>query len=311
MVKKKEETKAVKEAGLGEEESVKKQERPTAVKEAGLGSKENLKLEISKPKTKEELKAERDKRAQEKRAEQKRFEAVKAKAYEFEKRNRSKIVVFRSRKGWWKMGGNSALIYVYRLAPRMDIKPKLRVDTDFFSKFHDGVVSIKDVDALERNLKTLNVHLEKRSPEMVIFSLGYKIEDSQMELIRKTEENRREQVNRIVAPKIAIPIVNVKLHDVVRLTYIKMKKSPVTDRDYITMEVAKLAKIALGDFVMMCNGVIPEKEALQRIIRSLETILVRIDVIMAMNIWESSTCLEIATDIQEIRKILRKEFERF
>ena len=77
---------------------------------------------------------------------------AKEEVFKFEQRNHSKIAIFKSTGTWWKMGGRSALFYHYVISKRLKIKTNLRPDTDVFSNFPHGIVSVKSDDWLREKI---------------------------------------------------------------------------------------------------------------------------------------------------------------
>ena len=90
---------------------------------------------------------------------QKEYYNGKIIALSLEEKNNSKLILFPSLAGaddeWYKMGGVSALIYKYRIGPRMGRKVKILRDNGKRERFTHGVVSIHWLQVFAENMKGL------------------------------------------------------------------------------------------------------------------------------------------------------------
>ena len=63
-----------------------------------------------------------------------------------------------NKKKFYNMGGNSAVIYVHEIAPRLKRKAHLRIDMDNGeTKYNTGICSILDIESLEKGLKEIGI----------------------------------------------------------------------------------------------------------------------------------------------------------
>ena len=137
---------------------------------------------------------------------------IKKIAKEMEIGNKDKIIIFPSyskkKDGatWYKMGNFSALYYVYRMADRMGKKPKPQKDRDHFSKMR-VIVSIFDVDGFVKQAMELNEfdRHEKTLDDIHILYLKKGLSDTELALLKRTEELRKEAMHNILRPKKALP----------------------------------------------------------------------------------------------------------
>ena len=101
----------------------------------------------------------------EKKAAYREYYRIKKEIVEFEKKNLKFLTLFRSsdfgvnKKQFYIMGGNSALIYVHDIAPRIGRKrAALRTDTDNGEhKFRTGIAVVADIEKLEERLATIGI----------------------------------------------------------------------------------------------------------------------------------------------------------
>lgn len=136
----------------------------------------------------------RDKKAQEGREEKRRYERLKEAVKEDEQRNINKIILFRSGGDWWKLGGNSALFYFYILAPKLKIEPRLVMDSDFHSRFKDGIISISDVKLFKKRMADLGVKIEREDDERIDFLLDSKVSEEMIKKLKKAEEEKKKAI---------------------------------------------------------------------------------------------------------------------
>ena len=137
---------------------------------------------------------------------------IKKFAKEMEVGNRDKIIIFPSYSRnkdeltWYKMGNFSALYYLYRMADRMGKTPKPQKDNDHFSKM-DVIVSISDVDKFIKTAMRLNEfgRHEETLDKVHILYLKKALTDTELALLKRTEELRKEAMHNILRPKKALP----------------------------------------------------------------------------------------------------------
>lgn len=179
--------------------------------------KDEVKKEVEKPekekkeekedkKRKEELgkskildaaarKLERDEKAAKKREEKRRYERLKAAIFEQEKINDKKIILFRSGENWWKMGGSSALFYATLVAPRLKEEVKARLDTDFHSKFMEGVISVPDIEEMKKKMGSLGLKIVFSDDEKIEFELEGKVDKATIKKLKAVEELKIKSLN--------------------------------------------------------------------------------------------------------------------
>lgn len=179
--------------------------------------KDEVKKEVEKPekekkeekedkKRKEELgkskildaaarKLERDEKAAKKREEKRRYERLKAAIFEQEKINDKKIILFRSGENWWKMGGSSALFYATLVAPRLKEEVKARLDTDFHSKFVEGVISVPDIEEMKKKMGSLGLKIVFSDDEKIEFELEGKVDKATIKKLKAVEELKIKSLN--------------------------------------------------------------------------------------------------------------------
>lgn len=140
-------------------------------------------------------KLERDEKAAKKREEKRRYERLKAAIFEQEKINDKKIILFRSGENWWKMGGSSALFYATLVAPRLKEEVKARLDTDFHSKFVEGVISVPDIEGMKKKMGSLGLKIVFSDDEKIEFELEGKVNKATIKKLKAVEELKIKSLN--------------------------------------------------------------------------------------------------------------------
>ena len=83
------------------------------------------------------------------------------------------------------MVGHSAIIYHYEVSRWIGATSRLREDTDYDYKSEEGIVSIRDVYALDQKLAAININLLDSSNDYRIYNLGKKFTRADIERMKK------------------------------------------------------------------------------------------------------------------------------
>lgn len=139
---------------------------------------------------------------------------VKKLARDMENGNRSRIIAFPSYSKkkeeleWYKLGNFSALYYVYRMADRMGRTAHINKDNDRFAKMN-SIASIRNVDSfIERAMRLSEFdRYEKTLDGIYILYLKKPLDDDEVGILRRTEEERKNTMHNVLRPKNADPAV--------------------------------------------------------------------------------------------------------
>ena len=101
----------------------------------------------------------RKKKSLEGRKKKQLYHKVKKETLGHEEDNFSKLYVVKTQDGWYKMFDNSAFVYAYELAPRLEKQATVYTDTDYNYPAKYGVVSIKNFEELKKNMAKLSIIL--------------------------------------------------------------------------------------------------------------------------------------------------------
>ena len=121
-------------------------------------------------------------------AEREKYLKLKKFALEHEKENFSKLFIIHEKGEWWKMVGNSAIIFHYELAKRTGMRSKLLDDSDYDLKTEDGVVNIRNIYELDSKLESISIRPIEIKPEYRVYNIGKKYTVAEIENLRKAKE---------------------------------------------------------------------------------------------------------------------------
>ena len=239
----------------------------------------------------------------------KRYEKDKYRVYAMEQENRRHLILFRSTNGWWKMGGVSALYYANYIAKRIGRKANVLPDGDFFSKFWTGVVSIKDLDALEEKLKTLKIFRSGRlsSENIKVFDLGFTLEEEMVDSMVHMRENQERQMNTMVMPKNVMPGLYMALLEGLKITVHCNNHMPVQMREQLGIQMAERARTTVVNYLLMAREVANKEEILKKILLSVEMLMGDAKIMGELDVWTMPRCIAAAKEWMTAARLIRKE----
>lgn len=265
---------------------------------------------IKTTKSKEKKKLENDKKAAVGRTIATKKEKAKEFAYDFEQTNNRSLVVFYSGEGWWKMGGNSALFYAHLVAPRLSIKASLKPDRDFYFKFIDGIVSIKDFSGLKRNLKTMKILPKEETELWTIFDLGFKVSKAELDNIHNIREDRINQVNQIVQAKKLYPSIAALGRKIAKALYTKANHATPVDREIIMNRLTQIAFENVVQIYLISTETLPPVETLQTVVKRNEKLKAYLMLMMEITAFEPEDILALEADLVDMNTQIKTELKK-
>lgn len=248
------------------------------------------------------------------KADQRAYEKRKKWAREFEENNRSAIMIFRSigeDNKWYKMGGNSALIYYHSLAKRLKISPRIITDTDFHNKFKDGVISIRSLENFEKKLLSLKIRRNTRykGDDVVVFPLGYEVGEEEIKAFRKADEAKLKRINAVVMLEVVAPEINVGLLNVTTTLRNKVNKMPVTDREIIGYKAVQRANEALIFYRLMAKGAMDMAKGFTQILHDTDILMCQVSIMAEYKIIDLDADLRLMEQLVNVQKVIRSRLE--
>ena len=281
----------------------------------------NEKDNLNKKEVREELRGGHNSRGRgrseaEKRESYARYRENKKKVIELEARNKEYLILWpasdvdtNEKNKFYNMGGNSAIIYVHEIAPRIGRKnATLRHDLDLGTeKFHSGFCSIANLELLQNKLKMIGIKRVKvkAMPELVFFKLNRSYEHDEIKMMLREEQKRLDELNSLLYSKVLFPEIHRLMLDLIKLVPSKVKNMP--DKVYRGMfgDRAVEAVLKLNEiYTQMAHGDMEELVAGKEMLITLDVLAVRISALNESQQWEVSSLIRIAEKICMLRQLI-------
>lgn len=190
------------------------------------------------------------------------YDKIKAEVAKLEKQNFSRIIAFRSGASgeWYKIGGNSMLIYYYEVCQKiLNVRPNIQADTDFSTtNFPEGVICVRGLETLEKRLERAEVLKEKRVGKSgtVVFELKINVPEPIMKKLQEETVEAQERALSVVRPKMTLdPEVYSILRHLQKRVYEEVRKMTEYEREYIGLDAAKMTRMMMETYFMMNTNV--------------------------------------------------------
>lgn len=194
---------------------------------------------------------------------------LKQRVLKWENNNYDKLTVIDAGKGWYKMFGNSAIIYVCQLAKRLSLKAELISDTDFELTTDKPVYLFRDFEKLEERLKRLKIFRCSMEDGAYVFDLGYKVDACDLAMMQRENEILRERANKLVLPKEVFPGLRNELRMLARGVYEVVRKMNPAAREMMGDDMVKLCARLFENFVEAANGHTDMRQYLKNSVKDL------------------------------------------
>lgn len=256
----------------------------------------------------------RGRTAGEKREAYNKYYAMKKKVIELEERNKRYLVLWPASDAdvnentFYNMGGTSAIIYVHEIAPRLKRKATLRRDMEHGeARFHSGICSVRDIDKLTELLKTLNIErLERKIDDgLIYYKLGRDYEKTEIKEMLRLEQNRLDELNRLLYSQVLHPEIHKYIIEIKRLIPAKVKNMDKGYRDLFGPQIVDNVMKLIHTYSMMAHGDLDEKEAAHMLMKYLDMLQVDVSMINELKLWEVSSCARVALIFTEMKKSIK------
>ncbi len=249
------------------------------------------------------------------------YEKRKKMVFELEKRNCEYLVLFLSSSGmlnedktageydknnYYIMGGNSALIYVSQIAPKIGRIAKLHSDEDNSQvKFRTGVAKVRGIENLTKALKGLGIERveTKTKDEVVYFKLKQSYTKAELEKAVKELKVMRKEANELLQPKVVYPGFNQKAF--IQLRTLLLRKIVTLRHEYYSLLAPQITSMLLEmkwEYLKIVRGEIDEKEGLLKIQMFLDRLSDMVAMLQELEIWDVLFVIRIAEMIVNLQK---------
>lgn len=243
----------------------------------------------------------------------KKYEEIKNLAKEMEVKNLESLILFKSGKEWYKMGGNSLLIYYFKIAPQLKIKPNIQPDTDYTKKiFEDGVISFRGVANLKTKLERLKfLKSVKEKNGLVIFELTFRLEKTQIRDYKVELQEEREKIMKTIAPEVVVaPEIYEKIRFVQKRIFEIVRKLSVYERKYNGELMAEYSRKMAKYYLMINTGMIAEKEGWKKILEMTKLLMMEIVFAMDLKMINQDTGARVSEEIVKVKKMVEKQLKK-
>ena len=245
-----------------------------------------------------------------------RYDKLKAEVAKLEKQNFSRIIAFKSGTSgeWYKIGGNSLLIYYYEVCQKiLNIRPNIQADTDFSTtNFDAGVICVRGLDILEKRLVRAEVLKEKRVGKsgVVVFELKISVPEAVMKKLQKDTLEAQEQALAVVRPKATLdPEAYNTLRHLQKRTYEEARKMTDYERAYIGLEAARTSREMTEVYFAMNVGIEADSVAGWRKIYALANRLsFLLNFITDLKIAEVAPLARLWDDLTSLMRYIKKNY---
>lgn len=252
---------------------------------------------------------------EEKRASYAKYRATKKKAIELEKRNTQYLVLWpasdvdtNKEHKFYNMGGVSAIIYVHEIGPRIKKKPVLRRDMDSCNddeKFHSGVCSVANLEALGNRLAQIGVKRVKNAGDLVFFKLTREYLADEIKAMLRSEQERLDSLNKLLYSQVLYPDIHRQILELKKLVPVKVKNMDKTYREVIGMEMIKSLMVLVRSYTQMAHGDIEQMEAAREMLLETDMLMAEVSIFNELKIWEVSTCLRVGEIVVGLRQLIK------
>lgn len=242
-----------------------------------------------------------------------KYEALKKTVKEREEENTSRLFLFNTGDDWYKMSGNSLLIFTYKIAPKIPLKPNILPDTDYTKTiFDEGLISFHGIEALKKRLEKVDVLKEiKKSNDLVVFELNFSVTEKQLKEFKELLKEDQERVVSILKPEIVLaPMLYTKMRHILKRTFEITRKMPTYSRQMFGEKMLFFAKEIVSTYLLMNKDQISEKKGWLDISKMTEKLQVEMAVAVELKVLDQNSAVSVGGELIEMKKMLKKELKR-
>lgn len=236
------------------------------------------------------------------KTEKERYYDLKRRVLSWENNNYNKLAVISAGKGWYKMFGNSAVIYVCQLAKRLSLKAELISDTDFEVATDKPVFLFREFDKFEERLKRLKIFRCSVDDGVYVFDLGYKVDACDISMMQKENEVVRARANKLVLPKEVFPGLRNELRVLARGIYEVARRMNPVAREMMGDEMVKICARSFEDFVEAANGHTDMRQYLKNTVSDLRKIDAKLLLISDLRLIDDNKNYNLILQVGKVQK---------
>ncbi|MBQ7802569.1 hypothetical protein IJ380_01760 [Candidatus Saccharibacteria bacterium] len=246
--------------------------------------------------------------AEEKKAYLKRKERL----IEFEKTNFDRIVFLKATRGFFVVGGNSAILLVHKIAPELKMRVLVRRDDDYDVRFENGIVSAKNLDYYKRELaKSVYLLPPVEEENSLVFPFRKKVTKTEFNLLKKSKEIKKKGLERRILKSVPFPNLHIALSDLLSLVYrLYVKNTDKLAKEFVVARFLNEIREADKVLLLICREEYDIRKGFSRISTSLNLALCDLDQILSLEIWSVENCTAVSGAILNVFDELELERKR-
>lgn len=244
------------------------------------------------------------------------YRKKKAHAMLLEEDNYDSIIVFPSKEApWYKIGGKSALIYAYDVAPRVCKKselPQIRPDTDKnMPKSADGILSIRNIKLLiERLAKDGIKEFEIFDDGIYKFKIGRAFSKEEIKGLRAIKYQKGHELDSMAMTKEVYQDLRYEIAVSTRMILPKCKKMDRFYQDALGREMVEKILEMNDEYLEIANGRGEEIKHFAVIVGNANFVLSRLMAIREIEAWNPITTTEIGAQMVKVKLEVRKAMDK-
>ena len=252
----------------------------------------------------------------EKRAAYAKYNDNKRKAIDLESRNFQHLVLWpasdkdiNEKYQFYNMGGNSAIIYVHEIGPRIKRKPTLRVDLDHGKeKFHSGVCSIGNLPLFIEKMKEIGikqVESTKGYEDFVFFKLNREYSQAEIRRMLREEQKRLDALNKLLYAQVMYPDIHRLILDLKKIIPSKVKNMDSVYREVVGVRLIDALLELIKTYSQMAHGDIDELEGARKMLLDVDMILAEVSMMNELRQWDVTACIRVAEIAVRTKQLIK------
>ena len=231
----------------------------------------------------------------------------KHKLMALENSNKDKLMFLRSTKGFHKLFGNSMYFYAFNIAPKLNIDAKVFSDGDYEDKSEAGVVSIRNLDEIEKQLlklKIIRVSTKDKTGNIVIFKLPWSYTDEEIQKYIEQNTYELSKYNHVIVVENTIPVLYLNLNELLKISYENVRRLEPVARETLGNYIINVETEMIRVYIEMTNGRTNEIVGLKNIKIRLNKIKSQVKILADLKLWNARTYARVGECLIKIQGIV-------
>ena len=231
----------------------------------------------------------------------------KHKLMALENSNKDKLMFLRSTKGFHKLFGNSMYFYAFNIAPKLNIDTKVFSDGDYEDKSEAGVVSIRNLDEIEKQLlklKIIRLSTKDKTGNIVIFKLPWSYTDEEIQKYIEQNTHELSKYNHVIVVENTIPVLYLNLNELLKISYGNVRRLEPVARETLGNYIINVETEMIRVYIEMTNGRTDEIVGLKNIKIRLNKIKSQVKILADLKLWNAKTYARVGECLIKIQGIV-------